>query len=313
MAPDAAPTPLTFTDRVLVLAARAWGGDVGPDLWDTLPADRRVAVRWAWNAGPARDLSPHQAQALLGREHEAQARPDLARVHVSWWARALRDEPVSVRAAVVNHVAPAVADALRDELGLGPDDLVASRPPDPRALQTVLALWTERLVGDLPDRDDDPPAICALARLDAPTLTRLIRVAGLAKWSLTPSRPPGLGPGDLTRFERVRARLGNIDPRFRVVAGRDVADLGPGATHGEVRLGLVTLARLLASAEPYRVRWALQHVPYATARSIRTLMGPPGRRNPMLARWETDVLGAAWLTLKGEDRLAEPWRWGTAT
>jgi len=233
-------------------------------------------------------------------------------VHVSWWVRALKDEPAPVRAAVVGHVPSAVSEALRGELGLGPDDLASDRPPHPHALGMALALWTERLVGDLPERDDDPPAVVALSRLDATTLTRLIREAGLAKWSLTPETA-GLGPDELARCDRLSAHLGAVDPRFRQVAASDVADLGPGVANRSARLGLTTLARLLATADPYRVRWALQHIPYATAKALRTLMGPPGRRNPMLARWETDVLRAGWLELLRESRLEEPWRWGIPT
>jgi hypothetical protein len=155
--------------------------------------------------------------------------------------------------------------------------------------------------------------IVALSRCDASTLTRLIRTTGLAKWSLTPARPQEFAPDDMARFDHLRERLGAVDPRFCQVAVCDVADIGRGTPGNEARLGLTTFARLLASADPYRVRWALQHLPYPTAKAIRTLMGPPGRRNPMLARWETDVLRAGWLEMLLESRLDEPWRWGTPT
>jgi hypothetical protein len=308
---DAAPPPLTPTDHALLLAARVWGERPDPGLWDLFTTHRRAALRWAWKAGLGGE--EEAARRRLACEYEAQARPNLARVHVSWWARALKDEPASVRAAVIGHVPPAVAEAFCAELGLGPDDLAADRPAEPHALRTALALWTERLVGDLAEREDDPPVIVALAQCDAPTLTRLIRTTGLAKWSLTPSRPQELAPDDMARLDRLRERLGEVDPRFRQVAVRDVADIGRGTLGNEARLGLTTLARLLASADPYRVRWALQHLPYPTAKAIRTLMGPPGRRNPMLARWETAILRAGWQDMLNESRLDEPWRWETPT
>ena len=307
---DALP-PLTPADRALLLAARVWGEQPDPGLWDLFPPDRCVALRWAWDSGFAGETEAEAREQLL-LTHEAQARPDLARVHVSWWVRALKGEPASVRAAVVGHVSAAVSEALRDALGPGPDDLASDRPPHPQALELALALWTERLVGDLADRDDDPPAVVALSQLDATTLTRLIRTTGLAKWSIT-EEPADLGPDDLARLGRLRERLGAADSRFRHVAASDLAGLGPQVANRAARLGLTTLARLLASVDPYRVRWALQHIPYPTAKALRTLMGPPGRRNPMLARWETDVLRAGWLELFRESRLAEPWRWGIPT
>jgi hypothetical protein len=51
----------------------------------------------------------------------------------------------------------------------------------------------------------------------------------------------------------------------------------------------------------------LQHIPYATARSLRTLMGPNTRRAPMLGRWEIDILRASWVRLHQEGWLPEGW------
>src|SRR4051794_24758616 len=97
MEPADVPTPLTDSDRVLLLAVHAWGDDPGAGLWDVFPPDRGAALRWAWEHGPTRALSRVDALTELASERHAQARVDLARVHVSWWARALRDEPLSVR------------------------------------------------------------------------------------------------------------------------------------------------------------------------------------------------------------------------
>jgi hypothetical protein len=306
---DTAPSPLSPIDRCLLLAARAWAPDLPSTFWDVLPTDRRASLRWVWKSGHVPD-----ANASLERlkdEHGAQARPDLARVHVSWWARALKDEPHSVRNALVSNLPAGIAEALREELDITPEESTADRPPHPVALRAALALWTERLVGDVPRRDDDPPVIAVLTGFEAPLVARFIRTAGLAKWSLTDSRPKLIEGSDQRRVERLSELLSDIDPPFRLVATADVASLNPGASNLESRLGLTTIARLLRSADPYRVRWTLQHLPYTTAKAIRTLMGPHARRAPMVARWETLVLRASWLLLQQDRWISEPWRWGS--
>lgn len=307
MQDDPAPTPLTPSEAVALRAARVWGERPDPGLWDLFPVDRQDALRWWWQTGPSG--GPEAIIEGLRREHECQTRPDLARIHVSWWVRALKDEPLSVCAAVISQVPSAVAEALTVELGLTSDELSPDRAADPGAVAVALAGWTDRLVGDVPERDDDPPVIVALTRLRTPSLTRLVREVGLAKWSVSGSRPWGLAPDDVARFDQLQARLSGTDERFRQVAARDLERLDPDDPNAEALLGLTTLARLLVEADPYRVRWALQHIPYSTARSLRSLMGPPGRHQPMLARWETDVLRAGWTLLHERGRIVEPWRW----
>jgi hypothetical protein len=304
---ESAPTPLSPTDQCLLLAARVWARDLSSTFWDVFPTDRRAALRWAWTSRgvPGADA----ARERLKEEHTAQARPDLARVHVSWWARALKEEPRSVRNALVANLPAGIAEALREELENGPEDTPAERPPHAVALRAALALWSERLVGDVPKRDDDPPVIAVLTGFEAPLVARFIRTAGLAKWSLTDSRPKAIEASDQRRLERLNEMLSDIDPPFRLVATADVASLNPGASNPESRLGLTTVARLLCSAEPYRVRWTLQHLPYTTAKAIRTLMGPHGRRAPMVALWETLLLRASWLLLQQDRWISEPWRW----
>ncbi len=174
-------------------------------------------------------------------------------------------------------------------------------------MQTVLALWTLRLVGDLPERDDDPPAIVALTHFDSPTIARLLQTTGLAKWLLTAIALPALDRSDLARVDPLRVGLKGIDPRFLPIASRDIENLGTSDPRALARAGMTSMARLLQAAEPYRVRWALQHLPYTTARSLRSLMGPRGRKAPMLVRWESDVLRASWTLLYEESRLPVPW------
>ena len=62
------------------------------------------------------------------------------------------------------------------------------------------------------------------------------------------------------------------------------------------RLGLVTAARLLAALDdPTRSRWAIQHLPFSTARFIRGEMaaGPPGASRASLVEWESRVWAMA--------------------
>lgn len=313
MDPDPLPQhPPSLADQALIRAARVWGRDIGPGFWRRFRPERHAVLRLLFESGLADD--PRSALNQLQREQAAQARPDLARVHVSWWVRALREEPRSVRSTVVTHLPGGLADALRVELRLGPDDHGADRPAAPVALRAVLALWSERLIGDLPERDDDPPVIVALTRFDAPLVLRLVRALGLAKWGLHGSSHAELSPDDLPRLERLQGLLGDVEIHFAQIVARDIEAIGQDDTRAEARarLGLSTVARLLAPADPYRVRWALQHLPYGTAKVIRAGMAPAGglASARMLARWENGILRAAWSLLHAEGWINEPWRWG---
>ena len=303
---EPAPSPLSGADLALLRAARVWGGESASGLWATFPAERRSSLRWGWESGRAGE--PGAALGELRREHTAQTRPDLARVHPSWWVRALKHEPASIQRAVAASLPSGVAEALREGLGLLPEDLVPDRPAHPDLSRVAVSLWTVQLVGDLPDRDDDPPVISALTRFDSPTVARLVQTTGLAKWSLTSRPPPDLDRRDVERLAPLRAMLAAIDPRFFPIANRDIESLGPASPRAVSKAGMISFARLLLAAEPYRVRWALQHIPYSTAKSLRALMGPSARKAPMMVRWETDVLRAAWTRLHAEGRISDPWK-----
>jgi hypothetical protein len=68
------------------------------------------------------------------------------------------------------------------------------------------------------------------------------------------------------------------------------------------------LARLLADCDPFRVRWTLQHLPYAIAKRIRSLMTLALKRSSAVARLDSFLLKAAWerLTLERRIALAHP-------
>src|SRR4051794_6875987 len=110
-------------------------------------------------------MSPGNAREALRLDHEGSARPDLDRIHLSWLLRAYLAESPAVRGAISAHAPPPVGALI--QRGLGRDLPVPDREPDPgprraadpEAVSWALTLWTERLVGDVPDRDGDPPVI----------------------------------------------------------------------------------------------------------------------------------------------------------
>jgi hypothetical protein len=91
------------------------------------------------------------------------------------------------------------------------------------------------------------------------------------------------------------------------VAERDLSSINPAEPHAETRAGLIGFARLLSSVDPYRVRWALQHVPYRLAKSMRNLIGTTAKRRPTLESWESGLLLIAWRQLFDEGRISTGW------
>src|SRR4051812_45289850 len=89
-----AAAKLSIADHALLLAAGAWSGESGPEIWDGFRPDRGSLLRQARAGGTHQD-----PLTALREAHAAQARPDLARVHPSWCERALQAEPESVRRA----------------------------------------------------------------------------------------------------------------------------------------------------------------------------------------------------------------------
>jgi hypothetical protein len=170
----------------------------------------------------------------------------------------------------------------------------------------ALGLWDERVLRDLPEWPDDPPVIHALSRLDFWEIVALARAAGLAKRALAESDPPAPGSPTLDRFEGMKRQwLASGLPEL-VAARHAFREFLQGWTRqrGWGRLGLVTFGRLLAQVEPYRARWALQHLPYAVARRIRPAIKDMGGSH---AVWEGAVLRVAWerLAAEGQTRSLE--------
>ena len=282
-------------------AIQRWGGTTGPEFWSRFTPEWRESLREGLRENPVRD--PAMAESALRRALGAQARPDVARVHPSWWVRALRDESPSVQRAVAAHADPSLQPQLLRELGLGSADLSPEHRPDPDALRWALGLWDERIVGDLPERTEDPPIILALSRLDLWEIVALARASGLAKRALAPVDPPRLSAAlARERFhhfqrlwgERNRSSLADARRSFHAELRHWRRKRGWG------RLGLVTFGHLLARAEPYRVRWALQHLPYAVGRRIRPAIIDQGEFQSF---WEGEVMRVAWERLVAEGQI----------
>lgn len=284
-------------------------GPTGADL-----ARRLSAAAWGeplrWPTESSDEASPEAALGLLRRSLRLQRRADLERIHPSWWVRALKDESPAVQRLVAANGPPALTEALLAALPLDADGLRPDREPDPEVRDWVLALWAERLVGGEPLRDDEPPAVVAIAGPPPIARFRLLRVVGLAKSVLAGYEPTGReGPLGRERMVWLSQRLGIDDPRAREWAGRDLRALlreSPPRGRNLALLGLATMARLLADCDPFRVRWALQHLPYPVAKRARSLMPNADRRSPAVSRLEAMILKAAWQRLNHEGRLGPP-------
>jgi hypothetical protein len=296
-----ATAALSPTDEALVSALAAWGGV------EALPLLRRFGAQRARRlAGALVPDPPAGPLDSLRETRVAQGAPDPGRIHPSWYIRALQDESPAVRRVVVAASGTPLRAALIDALGLSEADLAPDHPADAGACGVALALWTERLVGDVPAREGDPAAILALATLGAVGLYRLLRLCGLAKQILAEDEATA-SPRRLTmdRIAVLGDRLaGPIDTRLVQLARKDWASTATLGRHRLAGTGLATLGRLLARAEPYRVRWALQHVAYPVAKRLRVAASRPEASVREVQELEARVLDAAWGRLREEGRLA---------
>jgi hypothetical protein len=320
---------LADADRALLLASVAWGdrhrrledasrpNDTVPDLLAGL--NNRLAPVWLRTLDGALDRDvplagsndPLVALDELRRMHRASARVDLRRVHPSWWVRALREESPAVQRLVAASFGASVRDHLQAGLLLDLEDLASERAADPEVASWVMALWTERLVGGEAERADDSPAIIVLTGLSPRAGYRLCRLAGFCKLILA-GEPRGgrAGMSERSHGEWLTGGLANADADVRALARRDVETSRAfklPRRHRAARIGLATIARLLADSEQFRLRWALQHWPYPIAKLIRSLIPPATNRPAGLSKSETWILKTAWDRLNLEGRLALAW------
>ncbi len=227
------------------------------------------------------------ARERLRQAHRAEAHVTTERIHPTWWARGLAQESPSVRRAVVSAAPESIRARIQSELLLDNDDLRSERPADRQVLEWAGALWTERLVGGEPDRPDDPPVIAAMTGGSLRRAYRICRRAGQIKLALA---------GELSApWTRSIAAAGR--PELTAVARHDARAVAPSAKlptrRRPARIGLLTFARLLAECEPFRVRWALQHWPYPSAKLTRSLIPPAAKRSEVVIQAESQILSLA--------------------
>jgi hypothetical protein len=336
---DAATPKMSDSDRAFLLAAAAWTEQ--PELaqpatepCETAPhesassetvsallAGFRGRLSGAWLqtllAALDRDGRPEsmsdrgRSLDTLRKMHQAMAAADLARVHPTWLVRALLEESPAVQRLVAASFTGTARHRVQAGLLLDSRDLVSERSAAPEVASWVMGLWTERLIGGEPERPDDPPALIVLARLSPRAGYRLCRMAGICKLILAGEPPHHRHAGvDQTRYDWLADRLANVNADLRALARRDVASsqaskLPP--RHQPARIGLTTIARLLADIELFRIRWALQHWPYPVAKLIRSLLPSSPSRPSALLESESLILRTAWDRLNLEGRLATAW------
>jgi hypothetical protein len=286
--------PLSHTDQALATALAAWGGTDATRLIGRFEEGRADSLLEALSY-----LSVEPLQRLRSLR-DAQIGPDPGRVHSSWYVRALQDEAPSVRRVVTASTPEPLRSILMRGLQLTDGDLTPDRPADNEAVDFARTLWTERLVGDLPRRDDDRLAITAIADLSQVGLYRLFRLCGLAKLSTLADRQAlGLRLSAANRVERLSERFAEqVDPRLAKLAASDWAAAQSLGRHRLAGLGLTTMGRLLAAADPYRTRWALQHVPYPIAKRLRTAASQSQAAVTAVLIWEARTLEVAWEVLR---------------
>jgi hypothetical protein len=320
---------LTEADRALLLAMRAWAhecrraqgtGTEGEHefilrFWDWLEAGwvRRLCDAWDRQKKAGDGFEPARAVERLREMHIASAAADVAHVHPSWLVRALKDESPAVQRLVAASVPESIRHSIQAGLLLDAQDLVQDHAVDPMFRDWVMGLWTERLLGGESSRSDDSPALLAVCRLSSRAGYRLCRVAGLGKLILAGVNPAKAAGGQArrSRAEWLHGRLSHSDPEFLALARTDVQSIAgsklPRRRH-TARLGLVTLARLLADFEPFRLRWALQHWPYPIVKLTRSLLSGSAHSTATVIAGETELLKTAWERLRLEGRLAQSWR-----
>ena len=163
---EPAPARCRSVDLALLRAAEVWGGQDRRRPLGPLPGRPPLLAPLGQGDGPARGRRAGPRPAPPRARRAGPARP--ARVHVELVGPGLQGR---ARLGPTRRRGPSARRRRRGRprraraLARRPR---ADRPADPGALAVALALWTDRLVGDLPERDDDPPVVVALTRGSTP-------------------------------------------------------------------------------------------------------------------------------------------------
>ena len=311
-----ASSPLSASDRALLLAFLAWR--VQPDdlPWNRMKPAWSVSLKTAWDREFA-SLDPEQAWSSLKRLHISEAVFDVDRVHPSWLVRALQGESPSVVRAIIANSPEAGKARLCTALGFDSQALIPDGPTHPDALTWSQSFWAERLVGGAPIGPSDPPVIVAIAGLSPKELARLIRTIGLARLAMaenSPDQDPGGRNASRKQalFEAMDASSAEAMPAWTRFA-RNHREANP--TNGRIsprNLGLLTLAFLLSprrsrafpmgpSAPPVPGRQATSHgerkgcvlgrkkSPSATPQDRVATSGSRGANRPIVERFPLSI------------------------
>jgi hypothetical protein len=289
------------SDRALVAALAGWGGAETPALLLRLGHQR---ARVLADLGKASTLP--DPVATLHIAHEAQLGANASDIHPTWFSRALKEESASIQRTVVSAAVEPLRSLLLQSLDLTTADLQTDRPINPEIAQFVLSLWTERLVGDGPSVEADLPAVTALVTLPPRRLARFVMLVGLAKLAmLAGSKQAGVDQSEHRQLARFQGMLPEpTDPRLLKLASNDWTSARQAGHHAVAILGLSSIGRMLGQADPYRVRWTLQHLPYQVAKRLRAYANGREASIDAVLTWESRFFDL------GQARLADSERRG---
>ncbi len=277
------------TNRALLSALALWAGAEQPALLLRLGHQRARQL-----LEMRRPLSAEEALEQLRTAHKAQMLPDLSRVHFTWLVRALKDESGAVQRIVAASQDEPLRSRLLNACHLDRNALKTDYAPKPFAMNAVLSLWTERLVGDIPPHAGDAPIVQAVTTLHPVSLCRLARLTGLCKLSRLDANLPSLRTRNRDRLAWFASQLAEPeDLRVLKVARHDRQLTQTSKQNSLEMLGVFTWSRLLAQVDDYRLRWALQHIPYPVVKRIRGLAAQPQSKVRAVIAWENQVFEVA--------------------
>ncbi len=317
---------VTDDERAFVLACLAWpewpdhGGlptlgeaqrDFEIKIWSWIEAGwlKRASAIWAYET----ERGQASAQAALNRLralHAQASRLDPARIDPSWLVRGLREESAAVARTAVDFSPERVRGLLARALAGHAAAEPRLHPPAPEVAAWVRSLWTERLVGGRAETELDPPEIAALAELSRRSTLRLCRLWGFAKLALAGALTPRRRPRKVqaARAAWIATQTMQAPESLRDMARADLKELlrqNPKPRALPHLLGAQGLARLLRHHDPYRLRWALQHVPYPIAKHLRSAI--PRKLARGIAEHERTLLKLTWIRLNLEHRIKHSW------
>ncbi len=322
-----APAPVD-ADRALVLSCLAWPewtsreaalsiGEPSHDfvlkLWNWIEASWLRRVSAVWTGESAGELPDRQtARERLRAMHVAASRLDVDRVHPSWLVRALREETPAVASIAARHGPDATRAVARRALGGSGANANATSHVRAEVVAWVLSLWTERLVGGRSETAADPPEIVAITQLSRLEALRLFRLWGFSKLALAGAHPQRKRPRprEIERRKWIEAETAREPGSLRAMAQADVQAQAKSTAllpRKMALLGVLGLARLCKDSDPFRLRWALQHLPYTIAKHIRSTIPKKVDRKLYHEAHEALLLKLAWRRLNLEHRIKRPW------